>query len=98
MATNRLSSIVVILLLVWGSVLAQDPATVERDFERATQLHQSGDLQGAVRGMTNALDELLKHGILQEDSNIVATFAERQALVQKTAFDDFERRYSGDME
>lgn len=28
---------------------AQDPA-VERDFERATQLHQSGDLQGAVRG------------------------------------------------
>src|SRR5215203_1606237 len=49
MATNRLSSVVVILLLVWGSVLAQDPA-VERDFERATQLHQSGDLQGAVRG------------------------------------------------
>ena len=27
---------------------AQDPA-VEREFERATQLHQSGDLQGAVR-------------------------------------------------
>jgi tetratricopeptide (TPR) repeat protein len=28
---------------------AQDP-TVEREFERATQLHQSGDLEGAVRG------------------------------------------------
>ena len=50
MATNRLSSLVVILLLVCGSVLAQEPAAVERDFERATQLHQSGDLQGAVRG------------------------------------------------
>lgn len=32
-----------------GQVSAQDPA-VERDFERATQLHQNGDLQGAVRG------------------------------------------------
>jgi len=31
--------------------LAQDPsAAVDRDFDRATQLHQSGDLQGAVRG------------------------------------------------
>src|SRR5215218_3048779 len=33
-----------------GAVFAQRPALdVERDFERATQLHQSGDLQGAVR-------------------------------------------------
>ena len=32
-----------------GRVSAQDPAAVESDFERATQLHQSGDLQGAVR-------------------------------------------------
>ncbi|HEY2961496.1 MAG TPA: tetratricopeptide repeat protein [Pyrinomonadaceae bacterium] len=32
-----------------GRVSAQDSAAVERDFERATQLHQSGDLQGAVR-------------------------------------------------
>ena len=32
-------------------VRAQSPsAAVDRDFERATQLHQSGDLQGAVRG------------------------------------------------
>ena len=32
-----------------GGVAAQDSAAVERDFERATQLHQRGDLQGAVR-------------------------------------------------
>lgn len=50
MATNRISCILVVLLLVCGGVLAQDSAAVERDFERATQLHQSGDLQGAVRG------------------------------------------------
>src|SRR6185369_13338277 len=32
-----------------GCVSAQGPADVEREFERATQLHQAGDLQGAVR-------------------------------------------------
>ena len=46
---------VVIFLLIAvglfaGRVSAQGPAdAVEREFERATQLHQSGDLQGAVR-------------------------------------------------
>ena len=43
-----------VLLLITGAVFAgsaaaQDSA-VEREFERATQLHQSGDLEGAVRG------------------------------------------------
>jgi tetratricopeptide (TPR) repeat protein len=34
-----------------GVARAQAPtAPVDRDFDRATQLHQSGDLQGAVRG------------------------------------------------
>ncbi len=56
MATKKRRKVVaVISLFVWGALLAgaasaQDSAaTVERDFERATQLHQSGDLQGAVR-------------------------------------------------
>lgn len=42
-------SLFIALGLFAGRVFAQDPAAVERDFERATQLHQSGDLQGAVR-------------------------------------------------
>jgi tetratricopeptide (TPR) repeat protein len=47
---KRLSSALVGLLLIAGSVLAQDPAAaVEREFQRATQLHQSGDVQGAVK-------------------------------------------------
>lgn len=57
MATKKRRKVVaVISLFVWGALLAgaasaQDPsAAVEREFERATQLHQSGDLQGAVRG------------------------------------------------
>lgn len=49
-STKRLSSALVLLLLICGGVRAQDSAAaVEREFERATQLHQSGDLQGAVR-------------------------------------------------
>jgi tetratricopeptide (TPR) repeat protein len=57
MATKKRRRVVaVISLFVWGALLAgaasaQDSsAAVEREFERATQLHQSGDLQGAVRG------------------------------------------------
>jgi len=47
---KRLSSVLTVLLLAWTGVPAQDSsAAVEREFERATQLHQTGDLQGAVR-------------------------------------------------
>ena len=47
---KRLSSVLIVLLLAWTGVPAQDSsAAVEREFERATQLHQTGDLQGAVR-------------------------------------------------
>lgn len=47
---KRLSSVFIVVLLACAVVPAQDPsAAVEREFERATQLHQSGDLQGAVR-------------------------------------------------
>jgi len=47
---KRLSSVLILVLLASAAVSAQDPsAAVEREFERATQLHQSGDLQGAVR-------------------------------------------------
>lgn len=47
---KRLSSVLIVLLLAWTSVPAQDSsAAVEREFERATHLHQNGDLQGAVR-------------------------------------------------
>jgi tetratricopeptide (TPR) repeat protein len=56
MATKKRRRVVAtISLFLWvgllaGAVSAQDPsAALEREFERATQLHQSGDLQGAVR-------------------------------------------------
>jgi 2-methylisocitrate lyase-like PEP mutase family enzyme len=57
-------------------------------------LYANAALQGAVRGMFAALTQLQQDGILQEDPALVATFAQRQALVQKDFFDDLERRYS----
>ncbi|HEU4796622.1 MAG TPA: tetratricopeptide repeat protein [Pyrinomonadaceae bacterium] len=53
---KRLSSVLIVLLLAWTGVPAQDSsAAVEREFERATQLHQSGNLQGAVRAYLTIL-------------------------------------------
>jgi len=57
MAFNRRRRAAVVILslaiavgLFAGGVSAQDSsAAVDRDFERATQLHESGDLQGAIR-------------------------------------------------
>ena len=57
-------------------------------------LYANAALQGAVRGMTNALQHLRLHGELTEDPALVATFAERQALVQKPAFDAMDQRYA----
>lgn len=57
-------------------------------------LYANAALQGAVRGMTNALQRLQSDGQLQEDPALVATFAERQVLVQKPIFDELNKRYA----
>jgi hypothetical protein len=44
--------------------------------------------------MTMALRHLREHGELAEDPNLVATFSERQALVQKPFFDALVDRYA----
>ena len=56
-------------------------------------LYANAALQGAVRGMTLALQSLRDSGRLDEASGLVATFAERQALVRKDEFDALEQRY-----
>jgi 2-methylisocitrate lyase-like PEP mutase family enzyme len=56
-------------------------------------LYANAALQGAVRGMTLALQHLKEHGQLGEDPALVASFAQRQALVQKPLFDELEGRY-----
>lgn len=59
----------------------------------AMVLYANAALQGAVRGMTNALARLQQDGLLGEDPALVATFEERQALVRKPLFDALEQRY-----
>jgi len=58
----RRGAVAVISFFIAGAVLAghvsaQGQADVEREFERATQLHQTGDLQGAVRAYQAILDK-----------------------------------------
>jgi 2-methylisocitrate lyase-like PEP mutase family enzyme len=57
-------------------------------------LYANAALQGALHGMTVALERLRATGRLDEDSGLVATFAQRQQLVQKDLFDALDKRYS----
>ena len=60
----------------------------------AMVLYANAALQGAILGMQAALTELKARGWLDEISGKIASFAERQRLVQKPLFDDLERKYS----
>jgi len=57
-------------------------------------LYANAALQGAIRGTTLALTQLRSQGRLDEASPLVASFAERQRLVQKELFDQLESHYS----
>jgi 2-methylisocitrate lyase-like PEP mutase family enzyme len=57
-------------------------------------LYANVALQGAIKGMQTALTALCEHGSVNEAQEIIATFVERQRLVDKPAFDALERRYA----
>jgi len=56
-------------------------------------LYANAALQGAVLGMSAALTRLRDSGRLDEDSGLVATFAQRQRLVQKDLMDEIALSY-----
>lgn len=88
----RLSVPQVVNVVIGGKT----PALAAAEFARmgfAMVLYANAALQGAVRGMTNALSRLQHQGILEEDPAIVATFSERQSLVRKDEFDELDRQY-----
>jgi 2-methylisocitrate lyase-like PEP mutase family enzyme len=60
----------------------------------ALVLYANAALQGAITGMQAALSELKARGFLDEGNGKIASFAERQRLVQKPLFDELERKYS----
>jgi 2-methylisocitrate lyase-like PEP mutase family enzyme len=62
----------------------------------AIVLYANAALQGAIRGMQNALGELKEHGRIDENSTMLVSFAERQRLVQKPECDEMEQKYAGD--
>ena len=56
-------------------------------------LYANAALQGALFGMSAALTRLRETGRLDEDSGLVASFAQRQQLVQKDLFDHLASSY-----
>ncbi|MEO5732404.1 MAG: isocitrate lyase/phosphoenolpyruvate mutase family protein, partial [Rubrivivax sp.] len=75
----------------------QTPALSASDFGAmgfGMVLYANAALQGAMRGMLDALSELKRAGQLAEDPALVATFTERQNLVRKPLFDALESRYA----
>jgi 2-methylisocitrate lyase-like PEP mutase family enzyme len=57
-------------------------------------LYANVALQGAIVGMQTALRELKSHGRIDERSAAVASFGERQRLVQKSLYENLERKYA----
>ena len=57
-------------------------------------LYANAGLQGAVRGMQQALGALKRDGRLDEDPALVIPFAERQRLVDKPFFDRLDKEYA----
>jgi len=57
-------------------------------------LYANAALQGAVLGMQRALSTLRRDGKLDEDPTLLASFLERQRLVDKPLYDDLEQRYT----
>ena len=57
-------------------------------------LYANAALQGAIVGMQKALQQLKATGRMDEDTGLVATFKERQRLVQKPEFDALDKKYA----
>jgi 2-methylisocitrate lyase-like PEP mutase family enzyme len=61
----------------------------------AVALYANVALQAAVKAMQGVLGALKRDGALDAVRDQVASFAERQRLVQKPRFDDLEQKYRG---
>jgi 2-methylisocitrate lyase-like PEP mutase family enzyme len=88
---KRLSAPQLLNMVLGGKtpvIAAADAATIGFSLV----LYANAALQGAILGMQTALKALKQNGVL--DENAVASFAERQRLVDKAAFDAMEIRYA----
>ena len=90
---QRLSSPQIINLVIGGKTPNMH-AKEFSDMGFGMVLYANAALQGAVKGMQLALGELKTSGRLDESSGLVATFKERQSLVDKDVFDQLEKKYA----
>jgi 2-methylisocitrate lyase-like PEP mutase family enzyme len=72
--------------------IVDEAAAAEMGFSLV--LYANAALQGAVQGMQATLRALRDKGVLDEGGGLIASFAERQRLVDKPRFDEMERRYA----
>jgi 2-methylisocitrate lyase-like PEP mutase family enzyme len=82
-------------MVVGGKTPILDLAELRR-MRFAMVLYANAALQGAVRGMEQALGALQARGRLDEEPELLASFARRQELVQKPLFDALEQKYAAD--
>lgn len=75
----------------------QTPSVSLSDFRElgvGLVLYANASLQGAIKGMHDALSHLRDHGVLTENDGLVAGFAERQRLVGMADIKEMEQHYT----
>jgi 2-methylisocitrate lyase-like PEP mutase family enzyme len=95
-AVRQLPKQVACPLLINMVIGGQTPLAAASDLAEmgfALVLYANAALQGAIAGMQQALGHLQQQGRLDEDPRLVASFAERQRLVNKSFWDELDHRY-----
>src|ERR1700756_5178868 len=88
---RRLNAPQLVNMVLGGKTPIVDERTAA-DMGFSLVLYANAALQGAVHGMQSTLSALKEKGVL--DERAVTSFAERQRLVDKPAFDLMEARYA----
>jgi len=89
----RLSAPQVLNIVVGGKTPVVDHEVL-RDLGFGMVLYANTALQASIVGMQEALKVLKTNGRVDESDPRIAPFKERQRLVRKPIFDDYEQKYS----
>ncbi|MEE8435356.1 MAG: oxaloacetate decarboxylase [bacterium] len=84
-----------VINMVIGGKTPLVPLPELRGMGYAMVLYANAALQGAIQGAGDVLRHLREEGSVEGVMEKIATFAERQRLVAKPAFDALEKKYGG---
>jgi 2-methylisocitrate lyase-like PEP mutase family enzyme len=90
---KRLSVPQIVNVVVGGKTPVLDQQELEA-MGYGLVLYANVALQGAIAGMQSALKQLKSAGRIDAASDLIASFAERQRLVNKPLFDQLEKKYA----